>query len=52
MLSPKWHLINMNSNNPLNCSMFVISLYIKGIAVLLGPTIENFDLIALQPNLL
>lgn len=42
----------MNSNNPLKCDVFLISLNFKGIGVSLGPTLENFDLIALQPNLL
>lgn len=37
---------------PLNCRMFVISLYFKGIEGFLGATLENFDFIALQPNLL
>lgn len=52
LLSHKLDLINMNSNNLLNCGMFVIFFYFKGITVLLGRKLENFDLIALQPNLL
>ncbi len=45
-------LLIWNSNNPLNCNLFVIPLHFKGIRVLLGSTLENCDLIALQPNLL